>query len=1006
MGSNMTLLDWKSLQTRIALGMLLAILLTVWLTTLLASRVLRSEMEATISAQQFSAVALVAKNIDQSLSERIAAINELADRLSRAHLPPDQLQRFLEELVVLPGMFNWGIFILDGEGVARASIPVHLNRTGTNYREVPIVRAVFEQGKTIVSDPLIGKKSKQPLVSITAPIRDATGKIQGLVLGVTNLARPNFFDAVNTAKYGITGDFFVIAPKSRRYVASSDKRRVMTVGPPVGVNPVYDRHLKGLEVSGVAMSSHGVVELSSCKRIPSVDWVMASVLPADEAFAPIAKMQRSLLVGALLLTMLAGLITWWWLRRQFRPLSDASNLLTGMGDGSQPRQPLPVYRNDEIGQLANAFNGLLTRIVKEEERAVEHAANERLRKIISHVPGVVFQYRFFEDGRGCLPFASEALTEMYGVKPEDVRESIDLIRAMTHPEDKERFFSSLRASAESLTLWRLDYRICCPDGVIKWLLIEAMPELDNGDVTWYGFISDITDVKAVEDELRIAATTFLTHEGIAVTDANHVILRVNPAFTEISGYDADEVIGHTPEIFRPGYHDDAFFQAIVAELRAKGTWQGEIINRRKNGDKYPAWLTITAVKDEQGTTTHFVCMIRDITARKKAEKEKAELQAQLFQAQKMEAIGTLAGGIAHDFNNILSVIFGYSELASKDAPPGTKHQKNMQKVLTAANRAKNLVKQILAFSRQTEVKRSPLKIQSLIREGLTMLRSSIPSTISITEEIDPKSGVILADPTQIHQILMNLCTNAYHAMEATGGILAVSLKRTFVDKDDQKMLLHVSPGEYVELIVSDTGPGIAPHMIERIFDPYFTTKENGKGTGMGLAIIHGIMKEYGGTITVESCEGKGASFHVYFPVVKKDVDQNVVRSENLAMGTERILFVDDEELLAAMGKDMLERLGYHVTVQLSSIEALTIFQNGPSEFDLVITDQTMPGMTGADLARQMIQVRPDIPIILCTGYSNVIDEHSAKAIGIKEFVFKPLSMEVLAQLIRNVLDKE
>ena len=394
----------------------------------------------------------------------------------------------------------------------------------------------------------------------------------------------------------------------------------------------------------------------------------------------------------------------------------------------------------------------------------------------------------------------------------------------------------------------------------------------------------------------------------------------------------------------------------------------------------------------------------DIVKRKKFEEEKKKINEQLRQAQKMEAIGTLAGGIAHDFNNLLAVILGYSEILIEEVQPDSKFANYLNTIISAGNRAKNLVKQILAFSRQAELERIPLKIQPLIKEGLKMLRSSIPTTIRITENIDPKSGSVLADPTQINQILMNLCTNAYHAMEDTEGILSVTLKTTFIQPDNKTMLLHVTPGEYVEVTVSDTGTGIGTDIIEKIFDPYFTTKEIGTGTGMGLSIIHGILSDYDGTITVESELGKGSTFHVYFPVVENETLPEIKKPEDLPGGKERILFIDDEKFLSEMGKDMLERLGYHVTVRYNSIEALTTFQNAPNEFDLIITDQTMPGMTGSDLSRRMMQIRPDIPIILCTGYSNLIDEDSAKDLGIKEFALKPITKEVIAELIRKVFN--
>lgn len=381
----------------------------------------------------------------------------------------------------------------------------------------------------------------------------------------------------------------------------------------------------------------------------------------------------------------------------------------------------------------------------------------------------------------------------------------------------------------------------------------------------------------------------------------------------------------------------------------------------------------------------------DIIKQKRLEAEKKKVEARLVQAHKMEAIGTLAGGIAHDFNNILGVILGYTELAKEDAPLGSIFASGLDQVLIAGNRAKDLVKQILDFSRQTEMERFPLQLQPIIKEAVKMLRASIPTTIDIQENIDLSCGLVLADPTQIHQILMNLCANANHAMEKSGGILKIELRRTDVGNDVLGANVPLKPGQYIELVVSDTGVGIGLDIIQKVFDPYFTTKELGKGTGMGLAIVHGIITEYGGAVTVESELQHGTTFHVYFPKVEKAELETVKKTEEIYSGKGNILFVDDEELLICLGKDMLERLGYDVTVRQSSLDALSTFQNDPYAFDVVITDQTMPGITGADLSRRILQIRPDIPIILCTGHSNLVDEVSAKSIGIKEFVMKPLA---------------
>lgn len=389
--------------------------------------------------------------------------------------------------------------------------------------------------------------------------------------------------------------------------------------------------------------------------------------------------------------------------------------------------------------------------------------------------------------------------------------------------------------------------------------------------------------------------------------------------------------------------------------------------------------------------------------------EKEKMKAYFQQAQKMESIGTLAGGIAHDFNNILGTILGYTDLAKEDTPEGSSVRKDLENVLKAGNRAKELVKQILAFSRQADTECIPFQPASIVNEAIKMLRPTIPATIDIKQNIDPKAGFIFADPSQVHQILMNLCTNAFHAMEETGGTLDISLKEAELDTENFVHEPGVEAETFVQLTVRDTGPGIAPEIRDKIFEPYFTTKEPGKGTGMGLAIIHGIVKSYGGFISLDSEPGEGSAFHVYIPAVEKHVlpeTEETEETEDIPRGKERILFIDDEEMLAELGKEMLERIGYKVTVRKSSLEALEKFQNQPDLFDLVITDQTMPGMTGSDLARRMMQIRPDIPIILCTGYSTIISEKKAKAMGIKEFTLKPLVKRDISKLIRKVLDRD
>jgi PAS domain S-box-containing protein len=399
-------------------------------------------------------------------------------------------------------------------------------------------------------------------------------------------------------------------------------------------------------------------------------------------------------------------------------------------------------------------------------------------------------------------------------------------------------------------------------------------------------------------------------------------------------------------------------------------------------------------------------IIFDVTAKVKAEESKAQLEQQLIQSQKMEAIGTLAGGIAHDFNNILAAIFGYVELIRMDLKdnPNTEHQLNQ--VMQASLRAKELVHQILAFSRKQEQERRPVDLTPLIKETIKLLRASLPSSIEIKHQLNAKGALIMADATQIHQVIMNLSTNAAHAMESNGGVLTVHLSKATIASPEEAGKQGVSPGTYLELCIEDTGHGIAPAQIERIFEPYFTTKPQGKGTGMGLAVVHGIITSHGGTIVAESQLGKGSTFRMLMPLTNQKDEPIQVTHQELPKGNESILFVDDEEYLADVVHRMLTRLGYQVNCCTDPEEALATFSENPEAFDLLITDMTMPHMNGDILARKALEIRPNLPIILCTGYSEQITAEKAAELGIASFLMKPITISDLSCTLRGVLEQQ
>jgi PAS domain S-box-containing protein len=412
---------------------------------------------------------------------------------------------------------------------------------------------------------------------------------------------------------------------------------------------------------------------------------------------------------------------------------------------------------------------------------------------------------------------------------------------------------------------------------------------------------------------------------------------------------------------------------------------------------FPIW-------DRQHQIVRIAGTAEDITEHKRVEEALTKSERHFRQSSRMEAIGTLAGGIAHDFNNILTAILGYTELALATVPNNSRTQRNLQEVLTAGHRAKHLVQQILTFSRQSGPGKQSIPLHTIVREALKLLRATIPSTITIQQSI-ATDAIILAEPTQIHQMFINLCTNAEYAMREEGGVLQLILEDVEVTEAMAQTLTGLPVGEYVRLTVRDTGTGMSPEILERMFDPFFTTKPIGEGSGMGLAVVHGIVTAHGGTICVDSRMGSGTKVEVYLPRAQAPAWDHLMDQGPIPVGRETILFVDDEETIVRLGQELLTSLGYTVEVETRSPEALAKFKQDPHRFDLVITDQTMPSMTGEALSRELLRIRPDLPIILCTGFSHIMSAEKAKALGIQAYLMKPLAIRDLAPIVRHVLDK-
>ncbi|MFP5212352.1 MAG: PAS domain S-box protein, partial [Acidobacteriota bacterium] len=613
------------------------------------------------------------------------------------------------------------------------------------------------------------------------------------------------------------------------------------------------------------------------------------------------------------------------------------------------------------------------------------------------------------DQTGKVYEANRAFAEMLGYSMEEMAQLYvwDWEAVMPREELKEAIRLISDAGDQFVTLHRRK------DGSVYHAEVTSNAAVWEGQKLILCVCRDISERLKAEEALReserryrMVADYNYDWEYWAGTDGR--MIYVSPSCERITGYSAEEFI-HDPDLVLSIIHPEDRERVFphLAQSNDCGSFevcQDDFRIVTKGGEV--RWISHTCqpVGSEDKTCLGRRASNRDITDRVKTMEEKAKVEAQLRQAQKLEAIGTLAGGIAHDFNNILSPIIGYTEMALYDIPPSSHSRHDLTQVLAAANRAKELVKQILSFSRLGEDQlMSPVDLSVIVKEAMKLLRASLPSSIEIRQNIQKITAV--ANPTQIHQVLMNLCTNAAQAMEEKG-ILDVSLTGLSLSAQELSMLtLHtLAPGSFARLRVSDTGHGMSTATLLRIFDPYFTTKAVGKGTGLGLAVVHGIVQRHGGEIRVWSELGQGTTFDVYLPLAEQSLQPDSDASLSPLQGTERILFVDDEPMIAEIGARMLKRLGYRVTAMSDPEEALSLFTADPQGFDLIVTDYTMPQLTGTELAVEMMKIRPDISVILCTGYSERVTPEMALQMGIRGFVMKPVERNVLARLVRAVLD--
>jgi PAS domain S-box-containing protein len=666
---------------------------------------------------------------------------------------------------------------------------------------------------------------------------------------------------------------------------------------------------------------------------------------------------------------------------------------------------------EELEQRVKELEHTVLKCKPAEEALIESEKLHRL--ILENVTDIIW----IVDIKMKFTYFSPSVTQVrgYSVK-EAMAQSVE--ESMTPAS----FESTMKMIAEELELHnkmerdpnrsrKIEAELTCKDGSTVWTEIEAnfVYNSEGQPTGIIGITRNITERKESEKERKRAEEKLRESEEkyrnlvenindvIFSTDENGNMTYVSPVVKTLIGYDPSEITGRN---FSEFIHKDDLpyvlnrFQEILSgELES-----GEYRLLAKTGEY--RWIRSSSSPVYKGDNIAGLRGIfTDIT-------EQKHLEDQLRQSHKMEAIGTLAGGIAHEFNNILGIIIGNTELAIDDVPEWNPAKDCLEEIRSASLRAKDVVRHIMSFSRKSHIERKPLPMSPIIRDAFKLLRASLPSNIDIRQDIYCERDTILANPPQISQVLVNICINSAHAMRAEGGLLEVKLEDVLLDEETVAQYEVLSPGNYVKLTVKDTGHGIKPENLDRIFDPYFTTKGVGEGTGMGLAVVHGIVKSHDGAIAVNSEPDKGTVVEVLLPITEDEIKPEVVEPKDLPTGNEKILFVDDEASLVNLSKQRLEHLGYQVEAMTNPDEALELFRSKPDEFDLVISDMTMPQMTGDKLAQKLMEIRPDIPIIISTGFSEKMDEDKAKEMGIKAVTMKPYEMQTLALTIRKILDEK
>ena len=1127
----------RSLKTRVTVLTLLIFAASNWLLAFYAMRTLRAELQRFVSEQQMATTAAIADEINRALASRLTALGQAAAAID-GDAPDRSTASAAAPLVwrpVLEGLFNGGVIAYRRDGRVGATLASSATAARGRVGTSDAVAAALADGKPTIGTPRISGNAEFPEFVMAVPIRDAGGAVIGAVAGTTDLNTPNFVQSMSQRGFDMAGGHVLIASRDRTVLTASDTNRGTATLPGPGVIPWIDRALQGGEGSAVYVNQDGVELLASARIVSTSGWLVVSSLPTEQALAPVSALQWRILMAAAVLTLLAGLLISWALRRELSPLVATARALAALSDTPERVQPLPIVRDDEIGQLLGGFNRLLDRLrqrndaLRESERSLREAqAVARIGSYVLDVPRDAWT-------------SSAMLDTIFGIGAEYER-SIAGWGQTVHPTEREQMVAYVGSIFAAHGHFDREYRIVrLNDGVERWVLGLGKVEYaaDGSPVRMVGTIQDITERRQVEmalaqSEVRFRAifdgapdpmiiadpvtrkildansaacrllgreraeiltlhqydlhpsqgvadsretfnrhveesqqlgfthpteTSVLRRDGTEVpveivaqlvdlqeqrvllgifrdiserrraeervrqTDARArtifeqagdgvvslsavdlSILSANESFARMHGYSVAEVLTMSMRDFDV---PEAVQQASgrVTRLTAGEVLKFEVEHYHKDGHTFPVEVTANLV-DFDGRRL-ILAFNRDVTERNRALQATAALEAQLQQAQKMESVGRLAGGVAHDFNNMLGVILGTTEIALEQVEPGEPLHADLLEIQKAANRSADLTRQLLAFARKQTVVPEVLDLNETVPGLLSMLQRLIGEDIQLVWQPAASLWPVAVDPSQLANVLTNLCVNARDAI-ADVGTISMGTGNCVVDAAFCPTHPDAVPGEYVRLTVRDTGSGMDAATLAQIFEPFFTTKAVGEGTGLGLASVYGSVRQNNGFVTASSEPGCGTEFSIYLPRLERDAHAESEPSEEsqAARGRETILLVEDEPAILRLVTRALRALGYTVIPASGPDEAMLLAAQHEGEIQLLLTDVIMPGMNGRDLARSLATLRPALRQLFMSGHSaDVIARRGMLEHGVS-FIEKPFAAAALAAKVRQALDSE